>query len=113
MLIKKNNNKGESKMKNTTKVKFVKTWDGYNVQVTINGKKYPRARGEWYKPNGSDNRPLDTAQAWARSEHEGRYLARNGRSYENKEAYYKEQENLGYSYVRPDDEKKIHIMGRA
>tara|TARA_R110000803_G_scaffold166125_1_gene229468 strand:+ start:309 stop:578 length:270 start_codon:yes stop_codon:yes gene_type:complete len=89
-------------MTNTiNKVKCEKTWDGYNFQVFINNKKYPRERGQWYKPLG--NQPRDTAIAWAISESRGRYLARNGRSYATKEEYYKEQEDLGYSYVRPEN----------
>ena len=85
--------------KTINKVKCEKTWDGYNYQVFINNKKYPRERGEWYKPIGYE-RPNDTAIAWAMAESNGKFLSRNGKVYNSKEDYYKEQESLGYSYIR-------------
>ena len=85
------NKKGEKKMK-INKYISETTWDGYNFQFTIDGKKYPRGRGEWYKPTGDI--PYDTAEAWALGEASGKFLSRGGKLYNTKNDYYKEQEQL-------------------
>jgi len=100
------NKQGEKKMK-TIKINKViceTTWDGYNFQFVINGKKYPKERGEWYKPSG--NRPYDTAEAWAIGEFQGKFLSRGGNLYNSKEDYYKEQNelcNFDVRYLKEND----------
>ena len=55
---------------------------GYTVH--INGKKYPKERGESYITNNENN-----ALFWAIAEHTGKYLSRGGVIYDSREDYLK------------------------
>jgi len=86
-------NKQGEKMK--IKTKNIKTWDCYNFQVTIDGKKFPRERGEFYfinKDNYKDAK--EKAITYAVAESQGKYLSTGGIIYSSKQEYEKQQELL-------------------
>tara|TARA_R110002124_G_scaffold257350_1_gene423081 strand:- start:645 stop:917 length:273 start_codon:yes stop_codon:yes gene_type:complete len=86
-------NKQGEKMK--IKTKNIQTWDCYNFQVTIDGKKFPRERGEFYfinKDNYKDAK--EKAITYAVAESEGKYLSTGGIIYSSIQEYEKQQELL-------------------
>jgi hypothetical protein len=83
-----NKNTGEQKMKIT--VKENANWDGNNFQVIINGTKFPKERGVWYTPYGEfEEEKKAKAIEYAKAEYEGKYVARDGNIYNNREEYNK------------------------
>jgi len=71
------------------KYKHNESWDGHNIQVFLNGKKYPLERGAvylFYK-----NKPIKElkkqAKSWAIAESNGKYLSSDGVIYNNRQEY--------------------------
>ena len=63
-------------------------WDGDYFQVFINGKKFPRARGVWYKPAAELKKEKKAiAIEMAKAEYNGKYLARDGSVFNSKKEY--------------------------
>lgn len=63
-------------------------WDGDYFQVFINGKKFPRARGVWYKPAAELKKEKKAiAIEMAKAEYKGKYLARDGSVFNSKKEY--------------------------
>ena len=86
------NNKGE-KMK--IKTKNIQTWDCYNFQVTIDGKKFPRERGEFYFINKDNYKNAkEKAIRYAVAESQGKYLSTGGIIYSSEKEFERQQELL-------------------
>ena len=63
-------------------------WDGDYFQVFINGKKFPRARGVWYKPTAELKKEKKAmAVEMAIGEYSGKYLAKDGSIFNSKKEY--------------------------
>ncbi len=81
--------------KQTIKTKYEKTWDAHNVQVILNGVKFPRERGEWYRPSAeTENDAKFKAVRWAIAESKGKYLSSGGIIYNSKKEFLEQQDIL-------------------
>lgn len=75
------------------RTKNIKTWDAYNFQVMINGKKFPLGRGEFYITNKDSYKDArQQAITWGVAEWQGQFVSRGGIIYKSKEHYDKEME---------------------
>lgn len=82
------NKTGVNKMR--IAVKEEAHWAGVAFQVNINGTKFPKERGEWYQPYGeTDEARKAKAIKYAKAEYEGKFVARDGNIYNNREEYNK------------------------
>jgi hypothetical protein len=74
--------------KQKIKTKYERTWDAHNVQVILNGIKYPKERGEWYRPSAeTESDAKAKATKWAIAESNGKYLSSGGMIYNSKEEF--------------------------
>ena len=81
--------------KQTIKTKYEKTWDSHNVQVILNGVKFPRERGEWYRPFAETEVDAKAkATKWAIAESKGKYLSSGGIIYNSEKDYLQQQDIL-------------------
>jgi len=81
--------------KQTIKTKYERTWDAHNVQVILNGVKFPKEKGEWYRPFAeTENEAKTKATDWAIAESNGKYLSAGGIVYNSEKDFLKQQEIL-------------------
>ena len=74
--------------KQKIKTKYERTWDAHNVQVILNGVKFPKERGEWYRPSAeTEINAKAKATKWAIAESDGKYLSSGGMIYNSKEEF--------------------------
>ena len=74
--------------KQKIKTKYERTLDAHNVQVILNGIKYPKERGEWYRPSAeTESDAKAKATKWAIAESNGKYLSSGGMIYNSKEEF--------------------------
>ena len=74
--------------KQKIKTKYERTWDAHNVQVILNGIKYPKEKGEWYRPSAeTESDAKAKATKWAIAESNGKYLSSGGMIYNSKEEF--------------------------
>ena len=70
------------------KIQHQRNWDYDYFKVIIDGKKYPKERGEWYTPYGKDeDERKSNAIKYAIAESEGKYISRGGNIYNSKKEY--------------------------
>ena len=74
-----------------TKVKSETSWDGYYFQVTLDGKKYPRERSDWYviSRGFEPKQAKEEAVEFAKWERAGKYISSAGVKYQSEEQYEK------------------------
>ena len=74
--------------KQKIKTKYERTWDAHNVKVILNGVKFPKERGEWYRPSAeTENDAKAKATEWAIAESNGKYLSSGGMIYNSKKEF--------------------------
>ena len=74
--------------KQKIKTKYERTLDAHNVQVILNGIKYPKERGEWFRPSAeTESDAKAKATKWAIAESNGKYLSSGGMIYNSKEEF--------------------------